>query len=143
MGGHQPEDEGHEESVFETYNAVVEALRTKNGGSAKQDGPFSAVAFQIYNTLCDLLQREYDSFNRALQADVLQADVQFLDEKPGVVPCLVPGIQGGKSPGSLGQTWDQAKSLKFILIDSNFLLSPCPDSLRHARCFPGLFEIFS
>jgi hypothetical protein len=32
--------------------------------------------------------------------------------------------QGCKSPGSLGKTWDQAKSLKFILIDSNFLLYP-------------------
>ncbi len=41
-----------------------------------------------------------------------------------MVPGLVPGIQGCKSPGSLGKTWDQAKSLKFILIDSNFLLSP-------------------
>jgi hypothetical protein len=46
-----------------------------------------------------------------------------LDGIPGVVPDLVPGIQGCKSPGS-GKTWDQAKSLKFILIDSNFLISP-------------------
>ena len=49
-----------------------------------------------------------------------------LDGIPGVVPGLVPGIQGFKSPGSLGKTWDQAKSLKFILIDSNFFLSPVP-----------------
>jgi hypothetical protein len=34
------------------------------------------------------------------------------------------GSRAEKSPGSLGQTWDKAKSLKFILIDSNFLLSP-------------------
>ncbi len=55
-----------------------------------------------------------------------------LDGIPGVVPGLVPGIQGCKSPGSLGKTWDQAKSLKFILIDSNFLLSPV---LRHPVTF--------
>ncbi len=47
-----------------------------------------------------------------------------LDGIPGVVPGLVPGIQGCKSPGSLGKTWDQVKSLKFILIDSNFVLYP-------------------
>jgi hypothetical protein len=47
-----------------------------------------------------------------------------LDGIPGVVPALVPGIQGYKSPGSLGKTWDKAESLKFILIDSNFLLYP-------------------
>jgi hypothetical protein len=40
-----------------------------------------------------------------------------LDVIPGVVPDLVPGIQGCKNPGSLGKTWDQVKSLKFILID--------------------------
>ncbi len=40
-----------------------------------------------------------------------------LDGIPGVVPGLVPGIQGFKNPGSLGKTSDQAKSLKFILID--------------------------
>ena len=50
-----------------------------------------------------------------------------LDGKPGLVPGLVPGIQGCKTPGSLGQPWDQTKSFKFILIDSNFLLSPCPE----------------
>ena len=50
--------------------------------------------------------------------------VPVLDGIPGVVPGLVPGIQGCQNPGSLGKTWDQAKSLKFILIDSNFLLSP-------------------
>jgi hypothetical protein len=41
-----------------------------------------------------------------------------LDGIPGVVPGLVPGIQRWKDPGSLGKTWDQAKSLKFILIDT-------------------------
>ncbi len=35
-----------------------------------------------------------------------------------------PRLPGLKRPGSLGQTWDKAKSLKFILIDSNFFLSP-------------------
>jgi hypothetical protein len=35
-----------------------------------------------------------------------------------------PGIQTCKNPRSLGKTWDQAKSLKFILINSNFWLSP-------------------
>jgi hypothetical protein len=50
--------------------------------------------------------------------------LRALDGIPGVVPGLVPGIQGCKSPGSLGKTWDQDKSLKFILIDSIFLLSP-------------------
>ncbi len=56
-----------------------------------------------------------------------------LDAKPGLVPDLVPGIQDSKSSGSLGQTWDQSKSLKFILIDSNFLLSPCPFGLISTR----------
>ena len=68
-----------------------------------------------------------------------------LDAKTGLVPRLVPGMQGSKSPGSLGpgqQTWDQAKFLKFILIDSIFLLSPCPDSNSYTRCFPGLLEEF-
>ena len=50
--------------------------------------------------------------------------VNILDGIPGVVPALVPGIQGYKSPGSLGKTWDKAESLKFILIDSIFLLYP-------------------
>ncbi len=49
---------------------------------------------------------------------------ESLDAKPGLVPVLVPGIQDYKNPGSLGQTWDQAKSLKLILIDSIFLLYP-------------------
>ena len=44
--------------------------------------------------------------------------------KPGLVPGLVPGIQGWKSHGSLEQTWDQGKSLKFILIDSVFARHP-------------------
>ena len=66
-----------------------------------------------------------------------------LDGIPGLVPGLVPGIQGSKSPGSLGQTWDWAKSLNFILIDSNFLLSPCPETRCHARCFPVFFKDFS
>jgi hypothetical protein len=47
-----------------------------------------------------------------------------------------------KNPGSLGQTWDQVKSLNFILIDSNFLTVPCPQSSCHAMCFPSLFEEF-
>jgi hypothetical protein len=34
------------------------------------------------------------------------------------------------------------KSLKFILIDSKKIPSPCPDSGRHARCFVCLFEEF-
>ena len=51
-------------------------------------------------------------------------DLRVLDGIPGVVPALVPGIQGYKSPGSLGKTWDKAESLKFILIDSIFLLYP-------------------
>jgi hypothetical protein len=44
--------------------------------------------------------------------------LKSLDGIPGVVPGLVPGIQGWKSPGFLGKTWDQVKSLKFILIDT-------------------------
>ena len=48
----------------------------------------------------------------------------FPGVKPGMVSGLVPGIQGYKSPGSLGKTWDKAESLKFILIDSIFLLYP-------------------
>jgi hypothetical protein len=69
--------------------------------------------------------------------------VWTLDEKPGgLVPGLVPGIQDRKGPRSLGHTCDQDKSLKFILIDSNFLLSPCPDFNSDDRCFPGLFEDF-
>jgi hypothetical protein len=47
-----------------------------------------------------------------------------LDGIQGVVPGLVPGFQGCKNPGSLGKIWDQTNSLKFILIDSNFLISP-------------------
>jgi hypothetical protein len=70
------------------------------------------------------------------------AGVSGLDGIPGVVPGLVPGIQDCKSPGSQGKTWDQAKSLKFILIDSNFLPVPCPETSRHDRCFPSLFEEF-
>ena len=66
-----------------------------------------------------------------------------LDGIPGLVPGLVPGIQGCKSPGSLGQTWDRAKSLNFILFDSIFLLSPCPETRCHARCFPVFFKDFS
>ncbi len=66
-------------------------------------------------------------------------NVIISDGIPGVVPGLVPGIQGCKSPGSLGKTWDQAKSLKFILIDSNFLLSPV---LRHPVTL-GVSPVFS
>ena len=50
-----------------------------------------------------------------------------LDGKQGLVPGLVPGIQEWENPGSLGQPWDQDKSFTFILIDSIFLLSPCPE----------------
>jgi hypothetical protein len=63
----------------------------------------------------------------------------FLDGIPGVVPVLVPGIQTYKRPGSLGKTWDQVKSLKLILIDSNFLLSPF---LRHPVTL-GVSPVFS
>ena len=68
-----------------------------------------------------------------------------LDGIPGLVPVLVPVIQGCKNPGSLGQgqTWDESKSLKFILIDSNFFLSPCPESLCQTRCFPVFSRDFS
>jgi len=59
-----------------------------------------------------------------VKVTLLQRPLLYLDGIPGVVPGLVPGFQGGKSPGSLGKTWDRAKSLKFILIDSIFLLSP-------------------
>jgi hypothetical protein len=62
-----------------------------------------------------------------------------------VVPGLVPGIQGYKSPGSLGKTWDQAKSLKFILIDSNYLLSPVlrpPVTLVFPQSFRRIFSFF-
>jgi hypothetical protein len=69
--------------------------------------------------------------------------IMSFDGIPGLVPGLVPGIQGCKSPGSLGQTWDRAKSLNFILIDSIFLLSPCPETRCHARCFPVFFKDFS
>ena len=68
-----------------------------------------------------------------------------LDGIPGVVPGLVPGIQGCKSPGSLGKTWDQAKSLKFILIDSNLLLSPVlrpPVTLVFPQTFRRIFSFF-
>jgi hypothetical protein len=61
--------------------------------------------------------------------------VIILDGIPGLVPVLTPGIQGYKSPGSLGQTWDQAKSLKIILIDSNFLLSHCCDKMYRYEWF--------
>ncbi len=63
------------------------------------------------------------------------------DGIPGVVPAgpTVPGIQGSKSPGSLGKTWDQVKSLKFILIDSNFWLYPV---LRHHVTL-GVSPVFS
>ncbi len=62
-----------------------------------------------------------------------------------MVPGLVPGIQVCKSPGSLGQTWDQAKSLKFILIDSNFWLSPVlrpPVTLVFPQSFRRIFSFF-
>ncbi len=59
-----------------------------------------------------------------VQFEEIEASHTLLDGIPGVVPGLVPGFQGCKNPGSLGKTWDQANSLKFILIDSNFLLSP-------------------
>jgi hypothetical protein len=48
----------------------------------------------------------------------------------------------GPSSGPGIQTLDLTKSLKFLLIDSIFLLSTCPDSPRHTRCFPSLFEDF-
>ena len=50
--------------------------------------------------------------------------------------------QGSKSPGSLGQTWDQAKSLKFILIDSIFLLSPCPENPVTQGVSPSFPKMF-
>ncbi len=68
-----------------------------------------------------------------------------LDGTPGVVPDLVPGIQGWKNPGSLGKTWDQSKSLKFILIDSNFLLFPVlrpPVTLVFPQSFRRIFSFF-
>jgi hypothetical protein len=67
---------------------------------------------------------------------------------PGLVPGIqgfYPGIQGCKSPGSLGKTSDQAKSLKFILIDSNFLLSPVlrpPVTLAFPQSFRRFFSFF-
>jgi hypothetical protein len=66
-----------------------------------------------------------------------------IDGIPGVVPGLVPGIQGFKTPGSLGKTWDQAKSLKFILIDSNFLLSPVLRPPVTLGCSPVFSKNFS
>ncbi len=69
----------------------------------------------------------------------------ILDGIPGVVPDLVPGIQDCKSPGSLGKTWDQVKSLKFILIDSNFFLSPVlrsPVTLVFPQSFRRIFSFF-
>jgi hypothetical protein len=71
------------------------------------------------------MDKDYTEHYR--QQDVfrgLEEAVKTLDGIPGVVPALVPGIQGYKSPGSLGKTWDKAESLKFILIDSIFLLYP-------------------
>jgi len=65
-----------------------------------------------------------------------------LDGIPGLVPGLVPGIQGYKSPGSLEHPWDKAKYLNFILIDSNFLLSTCPETRCNARLFARLFRRF-
>jgi hypothetical protein len=72
-------------------------------------------------------------------------DIRLLDGIPGVVPGLVPGIQDCKNPGSLGKTWDQAKSLKFILIDSNLLLSPVlrpPVTLVFPQTFRRIFSFF-
>jgi hypothetical protein len=85
--------------------------------------------------------------------DPLDLESENLAGKPGLVPGLVPGIQVWKRPGFLRQTWDQAKSLKFILIDSIFFLSPCPDSTLgvspsftkiffHTWCFPVFYEDF-
>jgi hypothetical protein len=51
--------------------------------------------------------------------------------------------QGCKSPGSLGKTWDQAKSLKFILIDSNFLLYPVLRRLVTQHVSPVFSKNFS
>lgn len=65
-----------------------------------------------------------------------------LDGIPGLVPGLVPGIQGCKNPGSLGKTWDQAKSLKFILIDSNFWSHPVRSPLVTLRISPSFSKIF-
>ena len=65
-----------------------------------------------------------------------------LDGKPGLVPDLVPGIQGCKRPGSLGQTWDQAKSLKFILIDSIFLCPPALNTLVTLGIYPSVNQEF-
>jgi hypothetical protein len=62
-----------------------------------------------------------------------------------VVPGLVPGIQDCKNPGSLGKTCDQDKSLKFILIDSNFLISPVlrpPVTLVFPQSFRRMFPFF-
>jgi hypothetical protein len=68
--------------------------------------------------------------------------VVLLDGIPGVVPDLVPGIQAYKSPGSLGKTWDQVKSLKFILIDSNFFLYPVLRPLVTLGVSPVFSKIF-
>jgi hypothetical protein len=53
------------------------------------------------------------------------------------------GSRVAKNPGSLGKTWDQAKSLKFILIDSNFLLYPVLRPLVTLGVSPVLGKNFS
>ena len=52
-------------------------------------------------------------------------------------------IQTCRSPGSLGQTWDQAKSLKFILIDSIFWIYPVQRGLVTLGVSPVFSKNFS
>jgi hypothetical protein len=90
-----------------------------------------ALAFSIYNK-----QLYLDGKKNKIQHDC--------DSMTSLLEGLFPGIQDCKNPGSLGKTWDhldQAKSLKFILIDSNFLMYPV---LRHlpTRGVSPLFEEF-
>ena len=53
-------------------------------------------------------------------ADMVTGDPDSLDVKTGLLTGLLTGIQGWKCPVALSQTCYGSKSLKVILMDSNF-----------------------
>ena len=65
-----------------------------------------------------------------------------LDGKTGLVSDLVPGFQVWKCPATLVQPCCELKSLKVILIDSNFLCPPALNTLVTLGIYPSVNQEF-
>jgi hypothetical protein len=94
---------GHQK--FETNNSYI-----VTGWSADQNEVLPAGDFVVLLPTMNL------DFNHDRTQSWFAGNVTLtVDHTFKVICSLVPGIQGLKSPGSLGQTWDQTKSLKFMI----------------------------